>query len=127
MGHLFLNIVNACIFVGSGKIQMTLAGKREIFPFALGPLYATNLQARQPDEKEARNLRKPGTDRKRAKSKNPRSRRRGWHKKKEPSSTSLCVSYDKEEAVWKEEEEEDPLEGKPSKDEPPDEEEPPWF
>jgi len=55
------------------------------------------LQARQLDEKEARNSRKLGTDRKRAESKNPRSRRRGWHKKKEPSSTSLCVTPDKEE------------------------------
>jgi len=106
---------------------MTLAGKRETFPFALGPLYATNLQTRQPDEKEARNSRKPGTDKKRAESKNPRSRRRGWHKKKEPSSTASCVTPDKEEAVWKEEEEEDPLKGKSPKDKLPTEEEPPWF
>ena len=55
LGCPFLNIVNACIFVGSRKVQITLARKRETFPFALGLLYATNLQARQPDEKEARN------------------------------------------------------------------------
>jgi len=36
------------------------------------------------------------------------------------------VTPDKE-AMWKEEEEEDPLEGKPSKDELPAEEEPLWF
>jgi len=55
------------------------------------------VQARQPDKKEARNSRKLGTNKKRAESKNPRSRRRGWHKKKEPSSTALCVTLDKEE------------------------------
>jgi len=80
----------------------------------------------KPDEKEARNFRKPGTNKKRAESKNPRSIRRGWHKKKEPSSTASCVTPDKE-AMWKEEEEEDPLEGKLSKDEIPAEEEPSWF
>jgi len=47
LGCPFLNTVNACIFVGSRKIQMTLAGKRETFPFALGP---------KPDEKEARDI-----------------------------------------------------------------------
>jgi hypothetical protein len=56
---------------------MTLARKRETFPFARGPSYATNLQAKRTDEKEARNLKKPGTNKKRVESKNPRSRRRG--------------------------------------------------
>ena len=95
---------------------MTLAGERETFPFARGPLYATNLHEKRPDKKEARNTKKPGTDKKRAKSKNPRSRKRGWHKKKEPSSTALCVSPDKEEAPLKREEEEDPLKEEPPKD-----------
>jgi len=75
------------------------------------------LQAKQPDEKEARNLRKPCTNKKMAKFKNPISRRRGWHKKKEPSSTASCVTPDKGEAMSKEEEEEDPLKKKPPKDE----------
>jgi len=36
LGRPFHNIVNACIYVGSGKIQMTLAGKRETkFPLPL--------------------------------------------------------------------------------------------
>jgi len=82
LGRPFLKTINACIYIISRKIQMTLARKRETFSFALGPSYATNLQARQPDEKEARNSRKPGTNRKRAESKNPRSSRREWHKKK---------------------------------------------
>jgi len=74
LGRPFLNTVNACIFVGSRNIQMTLARKRETFPFAHGPLYATDLQEKRPDEKEARNSKKLGTDKKRE---NPRSRRRG--------------------------------------------------
>jgi len=127
LGHPFLNIVNACIFVGSGKIQMTLARKRETFPFVRGPSYATNLQVKRPAEKEARNSRKLGSDKKRAESKNPRSRKRGWHKKKEPSSTASCVTPDKEEALLKKEEEEDPLKEEPLKDELPGEEEFPWF
>ena len=75
LGRPFLNTVNTCIFVGSGKIQMTLVGKRETFPFAHG-LYATNLQAKRPDEREARNSKNLGTDKKRAESKNPRLRRK---------------------------------------------------
>jgi len=54
---------------------MTLVGKRETFPFAHG-LYATNLQAKRPDEREARNSKNLGTDKKRAESKNPRLRRK---------------------------------------------------
>jgi hypothetical protein len=71
MGRPFLTSINACIFIGSGKIQMTLVRKRETFPLALGPSYATNLQARQPNEKEARNLRKSSTNKKTVESKNP--------------------------------------------------------
>jgi hypothetical protein len=37
------------------------------------------------------------------------------------------VTPDKEEAMWKEKEEEVPLKVKPPKDELPSEEEPPWF
>jgi len=72
-------------------------------------------------------LRNPNTNKKRAEPKNPRSRRREWHKKKEPLSTASGVTPDKEEAMWKDDEEKDPLKGKPPKDELPAEEEPPWF
>jgi len=35
LGRPFLNTVNACIFVGSGKIQMTLVRKEKHFPLLL--------------------------------------------------------------------------------------------
>jgi hypothetical protein len=34
LGHSFLNTVNACIYVASGRIQFHLDGRKETFAFA---------------------------------------------------------------------------------------------
>ena len=36
LGHLFLNTINACIYVASGQIQFHFAERKEIFAFASG-------------------------------------------------------------------------------------------
>jgi hypothetical protein len=107
LGHPFLNIANACIYVASGQIQFHFTRRKEIFAFASGqPLFDVK-QEKKKHPKRIK-MKKPKPIEEPEKPIKKKKNRKRWRKKKDPSSNSSSPDPDPDKASEVEQEETPP-------------------
>jgi hypothetical protein len=101
LGHPFLNVANACIYVASGQIQFHFARKKETFAFASGQPLFSEKQKKKKHPKRIK-MKKPKPIEEPEKPVKKKNRKR-WRKKKDLSSHSSSLDPDKASEVEQEE------------------------